>query len=297
MNKKETRRDFLRKAGLGTAALMMPQTFFCGSVQRRPNILFIMTDDHANNAISSYGSKINTTPNIDRIGKEGVRFNNCFCTNSICAPSRAVILTGKYSHLNDQIDNGGEFDSSQMTFPKLLQNAGYETAIIGKWHLKSNPEGFDYWNVLPGQGHYYNPDFIEMGIRKNHTGYSTNLITDFSLEWLRNRSKKPFFLMLHHKAPHRNWMPGPEHLTMYDGVNIPVPETFFDDYSTRCAAAKEQEMTIANHMNYAYDLKIPAEEGKKDLNWGEKAMNRLLDRMTEKQRKAKRLSQMCSISR
>ena len=188
-------------------------------------------------------------------------FKNCFCTNSICAPSRAVILTGKYSHLNGVIDNRVKFDGSQQSFPKLLQNVGYETAIIGKWHLKSEPTGFDYWNILPGQGLYYNPQFIEMGKRKRYEGYVTDIITDFCLNWLKNRSSdKPFCLMYHHKAPHREWEPGPKHLNMYNEVEIAEPETFNDDYSSRSGAARQQQMTIAEHLNER-DLKLIPPKG------------------------------------
>ncbi len=226
--------------------------------KQKPNILFIMTDDHAAHAISSYGSRINTTPHIDRIAKEGVRFENCFCTNGICAPSRAVILSGKHSHLNGLRDNSQTFDGTQQTFPKLLQQAGYQTVMLGKWHLKSDPTGFDYWNILPGQGQYYNPDLIEMGERKQHTGYVTDLITDIALDYLENKreKEKPFMMMLHHKAPHRNWQPAPRHLTMYDDIEFPEPDTLFDDYSTRSEAASEQEMSLRDHMRIDYDLKM-----------------------------------------
>ena len=282
-----TRREFLKATVLGTSALMMPSLLLNCGESTRPNILFIMTDDHAVQAISCFGSKINKTPNIDRLAANGMRFQNSFVTNSICAPSRAVLLTGKYSHLNGQIDNKVTFDGSQVTFPKLLQGAGYQTAMIGKWHLKSDPTGFDYWNILPGQGQYYNPDFIEMGELKNHVGYATDLTTDFGLEWLENRDKtKPFCLLLHHKAPHRNWLPGPNHLTMYDDVEIPMPETFFDDYSTRSDAAREQEMTIAHHTNLAFDLKVPAEGDSSNLEGLDLAYLKNLERMTEDQRKA-----------
>ena len=217
-----------------------------------------MTDDHAAHAISSYGSRINTTPNIDRIADKGVRFENCFCTNGICAPSRAVILSGKHSHLNGLRDNALTFDGTQQTFPKLLQQAGYQTVMLGKWHLKSDPTGFDYWNILPGQGQYYNPDLIEMGERKQHPGYVTDLITDIALDYLENKrdKEKPFMMMLHHKAPHRNWQPAPRHLTMYDNVEFPEPDTLFDDYSTRSAAAFEQEMSLQDSMQIDYDLKM-----------------------------------------
>jgi arylsulfatase A-like enzyme len=224
----------------------------------RPNIIFIMADDHAAHAVGAYGSRINRTPHIDRIAKEGIRFDNCFCTNSICAPSRAVILTGKYSHLNGVRDNAVSFDGAQRTFPKILQEAGYQTAMIGKWHLKSDPTGFDYWNVLPGQGHYYNPDLIEMGEKKQHTGYVTDIITDYALEFLENRRdrSKPFLMMLHHKAPHRTWNPAPRHLNIYDDVQFPEPETLFDDYATRSLAALEQEMTLRDHMRIDHDVKM-----------------------------------------
>jgi len=281
----KTRRDFLKTMGIGAASLVMPLSVNCaGRARKLPNIVYIMTDDHAAQAIGSYGSVINRTPNIDRLAREGMRFENCFCTNSICAPSRAVLLTGKYSHLNGQIDNRGEFDGTQMTFPKLLQEEGYETAMIGKWHLRSAPTGFDYWNVLPGQGNYYNPDFIEMGERKNFKGYVTDLITDFSLNWLKSRDQeKPFCLLLHHKAPHRNWMPDEKHLSMYDGTDIPQPETFYDDYSTRSDAARQQEMSITGHMNYAWDLKILGMSKSEEEDWGEKSLKRQLERLTPEQ--------------
>jgi arylsulfatase A-like enzyme len=208
-----------------------------------------MSDDHDSHAISCYGSKVNQTPNIDRIAKDGMRFEHCFCTNSICAPSRAVILTGKYSHLNGLIDNSVKFDGSQQTGPKLLQQAGYETAIVGKWHLQTDPTGFDYWNILPGQGVYYNPPMIEMGVRKKNPGYVTEIITDHALRWLKGRKgDKPFYLMLHHKAPHREWEPAPQYLSLYDDKDIPEPATLFDDYTGRGRAAHEQDMTIAKTM-------------------------------------------------
>ena len=224
----------------------------------QPNILFIMTDDHAAQALSCYGSRINHTPNLDRISREGMRFENCFCTNSICAPSRAVILTGKYSHINGVRDNRTEFDRGQMTFPKILREAGYQTAVIGKWHLRTAPSGFDYWSVLPGQGHYYNPDMIEMGKENRHFGYVTDILTDKALDWLENGrdNTRPFMMMLHHKAPHRNWQPAIRHLNAYSRAEFPEPPTLFDDYDTRSDAAREQEMTIKDHMILDYDLKM-----------------------------------------
>jgi len=246
------------------AALLPVLSFGCGPGERagsaqRPNIIFMFTDDHASHAISAYGSRINQTPNIDRLADEGMLFRNAFVTNSICAPSRAVILTGKHSHINGIYTNRESFDSSQVTFTKLLQGAGYQTAIIGKWHLKSDPTGFDYWEVLPGQGNYYNPRFLIPGDTVQYTGYVTDIITDRALDWLQNgRDRaKPFMLMYQHKAPHRRWEPGPEHLTMYDDVTIPEPPTLFDDYEGRTSAAKTQEMTIAQHM-YDEDLKLVA---------------------------------------
>lgn len=228
----------------------------------RPNILFIMSDDHAYQALGCYGSKINTTPNLDRIAREGVRFDNCFVTNSICGPCRAVILTGKYSHLNGFIRNGNRFNAEQQTFPKLLQKAGYQTAIVGKWHLGSDPTGFDYWNVLLGQGPYYNPPMKTSAGVVKHQGYTTDIITDLTLDWLQNvrDAKRPFMLMYQHKAPHRNWQRGPKYVDKYAGVDIPEPETLFDDYSGRTSAASKQEMTVARHLNKS-DLKIPPPEG------------------------------------
>ncbi len=221
---------------------------------QRPNIIFIMSDDHAAHAISSYGSRINQTPNIDRLAHEGMRFDNCFCTNSICSPSRAAILTGKYNHLNGVKALNDSFDGRQMTFPKLLQAAGYQTAIVGKWHLghggHADPTGFDYWNVVKGQGNYINPTFFEKERTVKYEGYATDLITDFSLEWLKNRDPdRPFMLMCHHKAPHAPWTPDAKHEHMYEDVEIPEPPTLFDDLATRAQAAHEAYMTIDINMD------------------------------------------------
>ena len=226
--------------------------------QTRPNILYIMSDDHAYQAISAYGHGLNQTPNIDRIAREGALFTRGFVTNSLCAPSRAVILTGKFNHINGRVDNGASvFNQDQVTFPKLLQKAGYQTAIVGKWHLVGNPQGFDYWNILPGQGNYYNPDFIEMGVEKRVEGYVTSLTTKFALNWLDKRDKsKPFCLMLHQKAPHRNWQPEEKYLNLYEGRDFPVPDNYFDDYSGRGTAAHTQEMEIAKYMSWGPDLKF-----------------------------------------
>jgi arylsulfatase A-like enzyme len=224
---------------------------------RRPNIVFIFADDHACQAVGAYGSLINETPNIDRLAAEGMLFRDCLVTNSICGPSRAVILTGKYSHRNGVCRNGQVFDGSQQAFPRLLQRAGYQTAIIGKWHLGSDPQGFDSFNILMGQGPYYNPPMRDNGVRVEHTGYTTDVITDLALAWLRDQRdpRRPFLLMVQHKAPHRSWQPGPSHLAMYDGVTIPEPPTLFDDYATRGTAARTQDMTIAGTLT-DYDLKL-----------------------------------------
>ena len=236
--------------------------FFNVSAQekKRPNILFIFTDDHALQAISAYGSKINQTPNIDRIAKEGMLFRHAMVTNSICGPSRAVILTGKYSHLNGFPTNrqGLKFDGAQTTFPKLLQDAGYQTAIIGKWHLFSDPTGFHHWQVLVGQGHYYNPDFLSPAGRIRKPGYVTDIITDEAIAWLDGKRDKasPFLLMLQHKAPHRNWLPSPENARLYNDTKIPEPATLFDDYSGRASGAKNQEMEINRHMELLSDNKV-----------------------------------------
>ncbi|MCH7904175.1 MAG: sulfatase [Armatimonadetes bacterium] len=225
--------------------------------QARPNIVFIFTDDHASHAIGAYGSVINETPNIDRLAAAGMLFENCFVTNSICAPSRAVILTGKHSHLNGVRDNGTTFDGEQQTFPKLLQQAGYETALIGKWHLRSTPTGFDYFDILPGQGSYYNPDFINADGRYRVTGYVTDIVTDKAIDWMsERRGDEPFMLMLQHKAPHRAWRPGPKYLNLYEGIDIPEPVDLFDDWSNRNSGAKTQEMSVRDHLQLAYDLKI-----------------------------------------
>ncbi len=250
-----------------TLGLFFVLTFSAfGFADERPNILFIMSDDHAFQALGCYGSRVNETPNLDRIANEGMRFDRCFVTNSICGPARATILTGKYSHLNGFARNGNRFDGSQQTVAKLLRQTGYETAVVGKWHLRTEPTGFDYWNVLIGQGPYYNPpmktatnDGPSQVIK--HTGYTTDLITDFALEWLQGReTDKPFFLMYQHKAPHRNWQPGPKYLTKYDDVTIPEPATLYDDYSGRASPASQQTMTIQRHLS-PNDLKLVPQRG------------------------------------
>lgn len=242
---------------------MMAAVFVClasstvSQAQQPPNILLIYADDHACQAVSCYGSNRNETPNIDRIAREGMRFENCFVTNSICGPCRAVVLTGRHSHLNGFVRNGDRFNGEQTTFPKLLQQAGYETACIGKWHLGSNPTGFDYWHILIGQGPYYNPPMLTPEGRVPHEGYTTDIITDLTLDWLEEGrdSDKPFFLMYQHKAPHRNWQPGPDHIDDFKEGDLPEPETLLDDYSDRASAASNQEMTVGGHLSRR-DLKI-----------------------------------------
>ena len=227
----------------------------------RPNILFIMSDDHGYQALSCYGSKVNQTPNLDRIAREGMRFDRCFVTNSICGPARAVLLTGKYSHLNGFVRNGNRFNGEQQHVGKLLQAAGYQTAVIGKWHLASVPTGFDYYHVLRGQGPYYNPKMLTSSGDVEHTGYTTEIITNETLDWLQERDdSKPFFLLYWHKAPHRNWQPGPDQLDHYDDVTIPEPATLYDDYQNRASPASEQTMTIAEHLT-PYDLKLTPPRG------------------------------------
>ena len=260
--------------------------------QKPPNIIFVMTDDHGYQAISAYGSVINKTPNIDRLAQEGMLFDRAYVTNSICSPSRAVILTGKFSHKNGLIDNSIRFDSSQQTFPKLLQKAGYETAILGKWHLKSEPTGFDYWKVLPGQGHYYNPDFrTQQGTERVH-GYVTDVITDITIDWLDNKrnKEKPFMVMYQHKAPHREWIPAPGYHEMYKEEDIPEPATLYDDYEGRGTAIKTQQITILNHLDPSSDMKIKPEVAENlpmpgKLWWGKQAYIDNYSRMTKEQQK------------
>lgn len=250
----------------------------------RPNIVFIYLDDHAAHAISAYGSNRNHTPHIDRIADEGMRFDRCYVTNSLCGPARAVVLTGKYSHINGFRRNGDRFDGGQWSFNKDLQAAGYQTAIIGKWHLGTDPQGFDHWDILPGQGHYYNPTFLTEGQprQRDVEGYVTDIITDLSLEWLDQRDpERPFLLMLQHKAPHREWEPGPDHLTLYQDVDLPEPDNLFDDYEGRGSAARDQEMTIARHLRLGPDLKVweAVENPEDNQTW-----RRTYGRMNEEQR-------------
>lgn len=223
----------------------------------RPNIVFIMSDDHGYQAISAYGYGLNHTPNIDGLSSEGMLFNNAFVNNSLCAPSRASIISGKFSNKSSVKVIGDLFDGLQTTFPKQLQKAGYQTALIGKWHLFSYPTGFDYWNIFPGQGDYYNPNFIrDSGDTVRVQGYATNLITDDAIRWLDQRdTTKPFCVLVWNKAPHRNWMPEIKYLNEFDSIEIPEPPTLFDDYRTRTRAAHEQRMEISKWLSPNYDLK------------------------------------------
>jgi len=235
------------------------------SASKRPNILFIMSDDHAAHAISAYGSQINETPQIDRLANEGARFDNCFCTNSICAPSRAVILTGRHSHLNGVLTLADDIDGRQETFPKHLQAAGYQTAIFGKWHLghggHADPTGFDHWAILPDHGLYHNTNYWIDGELTPSVGYVTDQVTDMAIDWLGRRDPdRPFLAMVHHKAPHRPWDPDEEHQHMYEDIDIPLPPTFDDDYSNRSNAAKHATMRIESDFTHR-DLKLDVPDG------------------------------------
>jgi len=272
-------------------------TGICFGEVKRPNIVFIFSDDHATEAISAYGGRfaeVAPTPNIDRLAKEGALIRNSFCCNSICGPSRAAVLTGKHSHVNGYLDNSkSRFNPDQMTFPKLMQKGGYQTAMVGKWHLKSDPQGFDYWEVLPGQGSYYQPDFKFMPekpggkVRKRqYEGYVTDIVVDRALDWLESgRDKdKPFVLMCQQKAPHRNWSPPLKYVNLYDGMEIPEPSSLRDDYSGRSVSLKDNEMSIKEHFHWEHDMKFHGDVlfPKYFLS---KKKNTDYDRMNEGQRK------------
>ena len=230
----------------------------------QPNIIFIMTDDHTTQAMSCYGGNLIETPNMDRIADEGMRFDNCYATNALSGPSRACILTGKFSHKNGFTDNASTFDGSQLTFPKVMRENGYATGVVGKWHLISKPQGFDHWSILLGQneqGNYFKPVFYENGTVVNEDGYVTDVITDKAIEFIDEvHDEKPFMLMLHHKAPHRNWMPAPRHLGIFNDTVFPEPETLFDDYEGRGEAARSQDMNIENTLDDEWDLKLLTRE-------------------------------------
>ncbi|QYA24184.1 sulfatase [Gramella sp. MT6] len=283
---------------LGLILLIFPTIISCGNKKeedsekidkpQKPNIVFIMSDDHAAQAISAYGhpvSQLAPTPNIDRIANNGAKFLNNFCTNSICGPSRAVILTGKFSHINGFRMNGEIFDGSQPTLPKFLKKAGYQTAIVGKWHLHGRPQGFDYWNILNDQGNYYNPEFIHQNDTTIVNGYATDIITDMGIDWMETKRKKdePFFLMVHHKAPHRNWMPPIKHINTYDSTTFPLPETYFSKHEGQIAA-QQQLQTVYEDMYEGHDLKMTVAKGSDSLRHNPWTSD--FDRMTKEQRKA-----------
>jgi arylsulfatase A-like enzyme len=260
-NEGTLRREFLRvlgtAVGIGSAMAMLPRGWAAPATQsaprpagKRPNILIIMADDHSAKAVSAYGSKVNRTPHIDRLYNEGARFDHCLCVNSLCVPSRASILTGKYGHKNGVPGYFNRLDPRQVTFPMLLQRSGYHTGIIGKWHLsvddiKNPPRGFDYWCVLPGLGDYNDPDMFDMGVRKKFPGYVTEIITDRSIDFIRQRDRdKPFLLFCTHKAPHQIWEPDEAHAHLYDEVRFPEPENMLDDHATKPQAVKGKKRTL-----------------------------------------------------
>lgn len=237
--------------------LLLPLT----TTAQKPNIIYIMSDDHDADAISAYNKKLISTPNIDRLAKEGMLFKKAFVGNSICGPARATLLTGQHAHINGHIDNRVRFDSSRITMPKLLQAAGYQTAVVGKWHLLSYPTGFDYWKILPGQGLYYMPRLIGMkGDTATYKGYATDVITDEALTWLDNRDKnKPFLLLLHHKAPHRYFFPTLKYIKQFHGKTIPEPSTLYADTAGKGSAWRLQTMSILHDMKLSSDLKVDPE--------------------------------------
>ncbi|KKL67870.1 hypothetical protein LCGC14_2130650, partial [marine sediment metagenome] len=258
---------------------------------KRPNIIFMMSDDHAYQAISAYSNHLVETPNIDRIAREGMKFTNACVTNSICGPSRATILTGKHTHIHGKTDNYFPFDETQMTFPQLLQKAGYQTAMFGKLHFGNNPKGIDEFKILPGQGAYYNPEFITNKGNITVEGYVTDIITDMTIDWLDNRRNEedPFMLFYLHKAPHREWLPAPRHFKEYTKKTFVEPETLFDNYEGRGTAAKTAEMNLLKHMNWAGDSKLyPAMMNelniKDESGWDIDAFNREVGRMNPEQR-------------
>jgi len=261
-------------------------------VKKKPNIVFIMSDDHAYQAISAYSKKLILTPNIDRIANEGMLFTNACVTNSICAPSRATILTGKHTHLTGKIDNSFPFDTTNVTFPQLLQEAGYQTAMFGKLHFGNNPKGFDEFKILPGQGDYYNPEFITNKGDTTITGYVTDIIGDLTLDWLDNRREedKPFMLMYLHKAAHREWIPAPRHFKKYIHKKFPEPSTLFDDYEGRGTAAHAAEMNLLKHMTNSADSKIYPEVAEElglteSTDWGRKVFNMKYKRFNPEQKR------------
>lgn len=288
-------KDIIKSGGLLAPVFLMAA---CGGsskdIKQKPlNIIHIMTDDHSFQTISAYGhpiSKLAPTPNLDRLASEGMLFQKAFVENSLSTPSRACLMTGLYSHQNGQRQLGKGIDTTKVFFSELLQSKGYQTGVVGKWHMQCEPKGFDFYHVLWDQGDYYNPEFKSResnGKYIKEEGYATTLTTDHAIEFLDERDpEKPFCLLVHHKAPHRNWMPDLKYLDLYEDVNFPLPETFYDDYSSRCSAAHTQEMRIDEDMTLIYDLKVnelkerTGEDNQSD-EWG---WNSSLERMTQEQR-------------
>lgn len=249
------------------------------------NIIHIMTDDHSYQTLSAYGhalGKLAPTPNLDRLAAEGMLFRQAFVENSLSTPSRACLMTGLYSHQNGQRQLGAGIDTTKTFFSEILQQHGYQTAVVGKWHMQCEPKGFDYYQVLWDQGEYYNPEFKSKethGKYVRQEGYAVKLTTDYAIDFLEHRDpNKPFCLLVHQKAPHRNWMPEEKYLHLYDDVEFPYPDTFNGDYATRCEPARTQEMRIAENMTLDYDLKL--------YKLDEKGNRPALNRMNETQRKA-----------
>jgi len=267
-------------ASLGSLCLAEPERPI-----ERPNILFIFSDDHATDAIGAYDGRLKSvdpTPAIDKLAAQGMVMRNSFCTNSICGPSRAAILTGKHSHKNGFMNNGNSFDWDQQTFPKLLQQAGYQTALYGKSHLKGTPQGFDHWAVLPGQGDYFQPNLIFPDGKRVVQGHCTDVVTNLALDFLNNKrdAQKPFLLMVQHKAPHRNWMPALRHLKLYADQDLPEPATLFDDFKDNASPVAKHEMGIGQHMGLDYDL---FQHLKNDPAQGKDQLSRFYQRMNEEQ--------------
>ncbi len=273
----------LLSALVGLAGTTLASTTLAG--ENKPNILFIFSDDHATDAIGAYDGRlksVNPTPSIDKLAAEGMVMRNSFCTNSICGPSRAAILTGKHSHKNGFMNNGNSFDWDQQTFPKLLQQAGYQTALYGKSHLKGTPQGFDHWAVLPGQGDYFQPNLIFPDGKRVVQGHCTDVVTNLALDFLNNKrdAQKPFLLMVQHKAPHRNWMPALRHLKLYADQDLPEPATLFDDFKDNASPVAKHEMGIGQHMGLDYDL---FQHLKNDPAQGKDQLSRFYQRMNEEQ--------------
>lgn len=263
--------------------------------QQHPNIVYIMCDDHAYQCISAYGSalsKLAPTPNIDRLAERGMRFDRAFVENSLSTPSRACLMTGQYSHQNGQRQLGEGIDTTRTFFTELLQEAGYQTAVVGKWHMGCDPKGFDYYHVYNDQGQYWNPQY--RGTDTNNEfiveeGYSTDLTTDHALDFIEHRDpSKPFCLLLHHKAPHRNWQANLKYLGMYDDVEFPMPENFYDDYATRGSAARTQKMSVTRDMRWEQDFKVPEmlDLNNPDSQDSYNALMGEINRMTPEQRSA-----------